>query len=154
LGATGPQDIKIELYEKLNTLIKVHKSGGQIVIANVLPDDLKEDSIIFFDKNQGTEKKCTETATLVNGKCLYNAPVGFFKTGNDIKPCTDDGCQICNDDKCIACEDDHYNDSKLGCEPCHDKCLTCSGPKETDCSSCKGDFIIKGGNCIEKPADC
>lgn len=85
---------------------------------------------------------------------MYNAPMGFFKVGNEIKACSDDGCQICNDDKCTACENDHYNDSKLGCEPCHEKCKTCTGPKAENCSSCVDGLLLKGGVCIEKPAEC
>lgn len=154
LGALNKNEISIEEYEKKNTIIKMSKSGGQIVLANVLPADLPEAAIQFYDKGQGTDKKCTETATLINGRCMYNAPVGFFKKDNEIKACSDDGCQICNNDQCTACEDAYYNDSKLGCEPCHKNCKSCSGPKDSQCSACNGELVLKGGSCIEKVAEC
>jgi len=40
---------------------------------------LTSDSIKFFDnKNEGTEKQCSEIGTLIKGNCLYAAPAGFF----------------------------------------------------------------------------
>lgn len=139
LGARNEDDIHIEEYQNESTLITLNKSGGQIVLLHVKPDELKQGALVFYTDDAGTEKKCSDTGRLVQGRCLFNAPAGYFKLNEDIKKCSDTGCQICPDDKCIACQDDHFLDQKLGCEPCHDNCLKCTGPKDNNCSVCKGE---------------
>ena len=33
------------------------------------------------------------------------------------------------------------------CEPCYSTCETCSGSRETDCTSCSDDLVLSGGRC-------
>ena len=59
--------------------------------------------------------------------------------------------KICNSDQ-------YWTDENTNtCEPCNEECLTCVGPNNTDCTSCKSDYLSfyrtstgKGSICIKK----
>jgi hypothetical protein len=100
-----------------------------------------------------------------NGICKFECDTGFYKEGEECKPCTDN-CQICNNSQsCLDCEDKHlifegkcvtecpphYVAVQGVCEKCTDAdCLKCKAEDTSYCIKCEGNTILHDGDCITK----
>lgn len=49
---------------------------------------------------------------------------------------------------CFAWSCREYAEDGL-CQPCHESCLSCSGPSSADCGSCMPDKYLHSGHCVQ-----
>lgn len=91
------------------------------------------------------DKKCIECpvmceSCLEEGICLTCYYGYKFDTEqNDCIECKVKNCMNCYEsvDTCLQCIEGFYFSLKTKkCEPCHEDCLLCSGPKPRDCQKC------------------
>lgn len=56
--------------------------------------------------------------------------------------------------KCLQkCPDGTFETSFYTCEKCFNTCEKCTGPTESDCSSCKSDYVLSDKSCLSKCPD-
>ncbi|KAL4503914.1 hypothetical protein ABPG72_022544 [Tetrahymena utriculariae] len=93
-------------------------------------------------------KTCSEAKD--SSKCL-SCQDGYFFTSNTCQKCKQP-CQTCQDqsDKCLSCitSDFTYDASQFKCtSSCHSSCKTCSGPSQSNCTSCFDSFYLDNSQC-------
>ncbi|KAK3508672.1 hypothetical protein QTP70_003316 [Hemibagrus guttatus] len=100
------------------------------------------------------EQRCTRCLStrksalyLQNGQCVRQCSRGYYPAAAVCKSCTP-GCASCEQSatNCLSCQQPsvlHKHQCVKECPPaytlrgvCHSTCRTCSGPLDTDCTSC------------------
>ncbi|KPU75290.1 uncharacterized protein Dana_GF19273, isoform B [Drosophila ananassae] len=113
---------------------------------------------------------CRPSRYVWKNKCLNSCPSGFFadKKRLECMPCQE-GCRSCTSngicseclenwtlakDKCIvpgseACSESEFlSQSKDHCLACDASCESCSGPSETNCTSCAPNRLLEQKRCV------
>ncbi|EWS75215.1 leishmanolysin family protein (macronuclear) [Tetrahymena thermophila SB210] len=93
-------------------------------------------------------KTCSEAQDA--SKCL-SCQDGFFLISNTCQKCKQP-CQTCQDqaDKCLSCisNDFKYDALQFKCtSSCHSSCKTCTGPSQSNCTSCFDSFYLDNNQC-------
>ena len=115
-----------------------------------------KDCLTCADDKELVDRQC-QNKNCISWDYSYNeltSPLGAHVCDDD---CECDGTRRCSPDaQCLECLDlvsmfpDQYD--LKDCPPCDDTCKTCSGPSNTDCTSCEtGFFLDKDGTC--EPCD-
>ena len=103
-------------------------------------------------------------------KCESKCPPAYFINGTVCVPCslncvscigTPNNCSTCkegyyhtNDSTCRAdCPIGFYNGTDRECKPCHSSCLSCEGPNEDQCTSCRRPKVFSAKKCVTKCPD-
>ena len=81
-------------------------------------------------------------------KCLACAQ-GFYISGNFCMPCPS-GASC--DGYTIQCGDGYFHDGSK-CQRCDSSCKTCSGTKNTQCTSCYAGYSLSSGACVKDEAE-
>jgi proprotein convertase subtilisin/kexin type 5 len=94
---------------------------------------------------------CDSAYNLVLGECLMKCPAGTFPRGSTCLNCDYLCAQCQRTDFCNTCVARAYKADNR-CLPCHSSCGNCSGPRDEDCTSCSGDFLLSAGRCLRNSA--
>ena len=97
--------------------------------------------------------------------CQSECPLAHYKSAFMCLPCatgcvnctgTSTNCSSCGpgffkaNGTCVQkCPLGFYESKRRHCEPCHQSCWTCKGPKETDCTSCKRPSVLLKVMCVQ-----
>ncbi|KAM4877564.1 proprotein convertase subtilisin/kexin type 5 isoform 1-T1 [Thomomys bottae] len=104
-----------------------------------------------------------------NGQCLDECPVGTYE--EEMETCQDcpKSCHTCSSSRnCNTCREgfkktelgtcvlhsecatiEYWDEDRHRCQPCHQKCLHCSGPKEDQCYTCPRNSLLLNTTCME-----
>ena len=97
-------------------------------------------------------------------ECVKTCPSGTYKSKKMCRSCPP-LCAECNTMlSCIRCQshtfllpngscahhcsENTYPGSLNSCNSCHQSCLSCSGPLDTNCTSCHSQFILRDNACV------
>ncbi|KAL4463156.1 hypothetical protein ABPG74_007157 [Tetrahymena malaccensis] len=111
---------------------------------------------------------CQDQEYKYNNTCVDKCPTGFYSDKNQFCQKCQDFCVFCNsNDSCLQCEENRYfqdgfcrencsngyfvstqetTNGQQICEQCDESCLTCTGPSENECVTCREDLIVYQGN--------
>ncbi|EAR89029.2 transmembrane protein, putative (macronuclear) [Tetrahymena thermophila SB210] len=116
---------------------------------------------------------CQDKQFKYNNSCVSSCPTGYYSDQNQFCQKCGDYCVFCHsNDTCLQCEENRYfqdgvckeacsdgyfvstqetTNGQLICENCDESCLTCTGPSNNECTTCREDFIIYLGNsCLQQ----
>lgn len=97
-------------------------------------------------------------------ECVKNCPVGTFLEKNTCRYCPA-LCAECSDahscTKCLPhtfylvdggcsdrCSEGTFSASNHSCISCHQSCMSCTGPLDTDCTNCYPQFTLQDHACV------
>ncbi|EAR90503.3 zinc finger lsd1 subclass family protein (macronuclear) [Tetrahymena thermophila SB210] len=118
---------------------------------------------------------CTGSLYLYQNKCIPNCPVKYYNNiqNNQCTQC-DSTCYTCSgaapnnckscqlplyfdsgSNQCVQqCSSNQYPDSvSISCQSCDPSCLTCDGPTDSNCKSCKQGLFLQNNQCKSKCDD-
>ncbi|KAL6259715.1 hypothetical protein P5V15_009628 [Pogonomyrmex californicus] len=118
-AATNKVPAVFQQYPKIQQLYPVYggaRGAGQQLATRAKGLDLLQDEQ-FDPRNLHLDKVCKRDWYHNNGSCLRQCPSGTYAVRND-------------------------DDSGAFCTACHYSCLSCKGPSDADCITCRADSIF------------
>ena len=107
---------------------------------------------------------CPDNESLVNGYCVPINCVSWDYVKDEVdgrcnSDCDCNGARRCSPDKyCQECDALALEFPALyppsECPVCDSTCVTCSGPKATDCTSCASGYVLVDGQCEPCDSSC
>ncbi len=97
-------------------------------------------------------------------ECVAQCPQETYINGNVCSACSEncvkcknpDSCQKClptyfllqNASCLLSCPSNFYATYRNTCMPCHQSCLSCNGPLQSDCTQCHSQFVLVNSTCV------